>query len=273
MRKPLVSVIITTRNSAKTLGELLQSIRKQSYKHTEIIIIDNSSLDQTVEVAKYFTKKVFIKGPERSTQRNLGAKKSLGKYLLILDSDMVLTTNVVVECVEMMEADPKIKSLIIPEESFGEGFWAKTKAFERLLNQGENYFEAARFFPKKIFFEVGGYDEKITGPEDWDLPQRIARKHKTGRIKSKILHNEGKPTLLGLAKRKYYYGLSVHKYLKKQKLFLINTKTVYFLRPAFYRNWQNVLSHPFLSSGMLLMLFVETFGGGLGYLVGRIRNE
>ena len=152
------------------------------------------------------------------------------------------------------------------------GFWAKAKILEREIHQGENYFEAARFFPQKLFWEFGGYDETLTGPEDWDLPQRLAKKHRVGRIKSFILHNEGCPTLFKLAKRKYYYGLSAHQYLKKQKLPVFTSKTVYILRPAFYRNWRKLAGDPVISLSMVLMLFAETLGGGLGYLVGRIRN-
>lgn len=273
MKNPLVSIIITTRNSGKTMQQLLKSIKTQTYKSIEIIVVDNHSSDNTVITAKSFTKKVFSKGPERSVQRNFGAKKALGKYLLILDSDMKLSTNVVKECVEKLEKNERIKSLIIPEKSFGKGFWAKTKAFERKLNQGEDYFEAARFFPRMIFWEAKGYDENLTGPEDWELPQRIAKKYNQGRINSYIFHNEGCPTLWGLAKRKYYYGLSVHKYLRKQKLSFFSVKTVYFIRPAFYRNWQKLLFNPLLSSGMFLMLLMETLGGGLGYLVGRMKDE
>lgn len=273
MKIPLVSIIITTRNSGKTLQQLLKSIKNQTYKTIEVIVVDNHSSDNTADIARSFTEKVFLKGPERSVQRNFGAKKAIGKYLLILDSDMQLSINVVKECVEKLEKNKDIKFLIIPEKSFGKGFWTKTKAFERELNQGEDYFEAARFFSKKIFWEVEGYDENLTGPEDWDLPQRIIKKYKQERIKSVIFHNEGCPTLLGLAKRKYYYGLSVHKYLKKHKISPLNAKTIYCLRPAFYRNWQKILLNPKLSVGMFLMLLVETLGGGLGYLTGRVKNE
>lgn len=273
MKNSFVSVIITTRNSGKTIRQLLISIKNQTYKPIEIIVIDNNSSDKTIAIAKTYTKMVFLKGPERSVQRNFGAKYAQGKYLLILDSDMKLSCNVVNECVEKLENNKKIKALIIPEKSFGKGFWAKTKAFERELNQGEDYFEAARFFSKKIFWESNGYDESLTGPEDWDLPQRITKKYKQARINNYIFHNEGCPTLWGLAKKKYYYGLSVHKYLEKQNIFPINTKTVYFLRPAFYRNWQKILLNPLLSIGMFFMLVIETLGGGLGYIVGRLRNE
>lgn len=273
MHQLLVSVIITTKNSAKTLKPLLQSIKEQSYKPIEIIVVDNNSTDKTTEVAKCFSNKVFNKGPERSAQRNFGAQQSQGKYLLFLDSDMILTKDVVKECVMELEKSSSSQGLIIPEQSFGEGFWAKTKAWEREINRGEDYFEAARFFPREIFLRLGGYDEDLTGPEDWDLPQRLRKHYRVGRITSLIFHNEGCPTLIKLAKRKYYYGLSAHKYLAKQGIFPLNPKTVYLLRPAFYRQWKMIVTHPLTSLGMLVMLFFETVGGGLGYLVGRFRNE
>lgn len=272
MAKPLVSIIITTRNSAGTLTELLESIRKQSYANTEIIVVDNKSTDATRDVARRYTKLIFDKGPERSAQRNFGAQQARGKYLLILDSDMVLTKNVIKYCVELIEKDPDVKQIVIPEKSYGIGFWAKAKALEREINKGEFYFEAARFFPKQTFWEFGGYDEELTGPEDWDLSQRIGYVHKTGRIKSYIKHNEGKPTLLGFARRKYYYGISVHKYLQKQGKSAVSPTTIYFLRPAFYKNWRKIITNPFISLGMIVMLTFETIGGGLGFLVGRARK-
>jgi len=63
------------------IEDLLKSIKKQSYSPIETIIVDNSSIDKTVEIAKKYTKYVFTKGPERSSQRNYGAKKAKGKYL------------------------------------------------------------------------------------------------------------------------------------------------------------------------------------------------
>lgn len=271
MKYPLVSILITTLNSEKTLEKLLESIQGQSYNQIETIVVDNNSIDETQEIAKRFTQKVFVKGPERSAQRNFGAKKAVGKYLLILDSDMILTKDVVTECVAQLE-NKESEMVIVPEKSFGEGFWAKAKTLEREIHRGESYFEAARFFTRKVFWEAGGYDENLTGPEDWDLPQRLAKTHKVGRIKSLILHNEGHPTLLKLARRKYYYGLSAYKYLKKQRLPVFTPKTVYILRPALYRNWHKLIGNPVVSFGMFIMLLAETLGGGLGYLVGRIKN-
>ena len=61
----LVSIVITTRNSAQTLCTLLKSIKGQSYKSIEIIVVDNDSTDKTKEIAYRYTRKVYDKGPER----------------------------------------------------------------------------------------------------------------------------------------------------------------------------------------------------------------
>ena len=270
-KSTLVSVIITTKNEEAVIGDLLETIKKQTYKNFEIIVVDNNSTDKTVEIAKRYTKLVFNKGPERSAQRNFGVGKAKGEYVLILDADMQLSKRVLEECVEVAQRD-SFGAIVIPEKSFGRGFWTQFKIFEREFYEGEEDIEAARFFKKTLFKKFGGYDLSMTGPEDWDLPQKISKKYKISRIRSLILHNEGRHTLFGLVKKKYYYGLSAYKYLKKHKISIISPKTIYLLRPAFYRNWRKILSHPFLGLGMCIMLIAENLGGGLGYIVGRIRD-
>lgn len=273
MKNPLVSVITTTKNREKETERLLKSIKSQSYKNIEIVVVDNFSTDNTKEIAKKYTNSVYSKGPERSTQRNFAVEKAKGKYVLILDSDMILTPNIVSECVDVIQKNKNIGAIVIPEKSFGKGYWAKVKALEREMNVGEKYFEAARFFPKKVFLRHEGYDTTLTGPEDWDLPQRISKKMKIERIKAYIKHNEGKLTLLGLMKKKYYYGLSVHKYLKKQRMPVLGPKTVYFLRSGFYKNYKKLFKDPLVSFGLIVMLLFESIGGGLGYIVGRFIKQ
>ncbi len=272
-RKSLVSIVITTKNSAATIKRLLISISKQTYSQKEIIVVDNNSEDSTKQFAYLFTDKVYDRGPERSAQRNFGATKAKGNFFLFLDSDMVLTENVLKECVEKAnESKGNLGGIVIPEKSYGQGIWAKAKALERKINLGEPYFESARFIPRNIFLKFGGFDEEITGPEDWDLPQRIAKKYQILRIKSLILHNEGKLKLSTLYKKKFYYGLSAHRYLKKHNIPIIGRTTIYFLRPAFYRNWQLLFRSPSLTLAMIIMLSVELFGGGLGYITGRLKG-
>src|ERR1022692_5165255 len=94
----LVSVIVPTKNSAVTLEACLKSIKEQIYYPIELIVVDNHSSDATREIARQFTDKVFVKGPERSAQRNYGAASASGRYLLMVDSDMELDRKVVKAC-------------------------------------------------------------------------------------------------------------------------------------------------------------------------------
>lgn len=269
---PLVSVIITTKDEEVAIKSLLQSIKKQSYGNIEIILIDNNSTDKTKEIAKSLGSKVYSFGPERSAQRNYGAKIAKGKYLFFLDADMQLTKNIVKECVENSKG---IGGIIIPEVSVAIRFWEKVKAFERTFYNidGGYLIEAARFFNKKIFENMKGYDETITGPEDWDLTERIEKSgFKIGRIKKNIYHKEKIPSIATLLRKKYYYALSAHTYLSKHKVSVFNSKTVYFFRPVFYKNWKKILKYPILSSSLFILLFLEQIAGGFGYIRGRIKK-
>ena len=274
-RGQMVSVIITTKNEESIIARLIKSIKNQSYKYNEIILVDNKSWDATAGIAKKMGVKIYTFGPERSAQRNFGAKAALGEYLLFLDADMELTPDVLKSCVEICYKDKKIGGVIIPEVSIAHTFWEKVKAFERSFynESGDEVTDAARFFKKEAFQKVGGYDETITGPEDWDLPERIKKiGFKMGRATVTIYHHERISNPFILAKKKFYYALSLNKYLQKHKINAFSAKTIYFLRPVFYKHWEKLLAHPILTLGMILMFTLELLGGGLGYFVGRFKK-
>ncbi len=245
-----VSVIVTTKNEEMVIARLLNSLRKQSYKNKEVIVVDNHSTDKTVEVVKKMGTAVYSFGPERSSQRNFGAKHANGMYLLFIDADMELSQDVLKECVEICRENPKVGAVIIPEQSIGRTYWEKVKAFERSFynQEGDNTTDAARFFTKKAYLQAGGYDEAITGPEDWDLPESIKKLgFNIERINALIFHHEKINSLLDLARKKYYYALKSHRYLSKQNIPVFSPKTIYFLRPVFYKHFDKIFTHPALS--------------------------
>ncbi len=273
----LVSVIIPTYNEASVIKTLLLSLSKQSYKNIETIVLDDGSTDDTAEIAKTYTSRVYVREHvERSAQRNFGARQAKGEFLLFLDADMELTINVILDCVHTIEKNKKIGGIVIPEQSVARTFWEKVKAYERSFynEAGDKTTDAARFFRRQAFEKVRGYDESITGPEDWDLPESIKNKgYSIGRIKSRILHHERLFNPFTLMKKKYYYGLKSHRYFKKQNISIISPKTIYFLRPVFYRNWRKLISNPILSIAMIFMFSFELAGGGVGYLVGKYLHK
>lgn len=275
MKKQLVSLIITTKNEGQVIERLLSSIKKQTYRKIEIIVVDNHSIDKTKNIAKKYTKKVFTAGPERSAQRNYGARKSQGEYLFFLDADMEISPSVVQSCVKNIQKSKKIGMVVVPEVSIAKMFWEKVKTFERSFYQqsGDSQIEAERFFKSEIFNKLGGYDEKITGPEDWDLPEQLKKLgYLSTRIEDLIFHHERINSVWELGRKKYYYGLKSHTYISKNKVSVIGAKTIYFLRPVFYKQWKRLLSNPLMSSAMFFMLTIEQVCGGWGYLYGRYKK-
>lgn len=276
MAKPLVSVIIPAHNEAGVIAKNLQAIHNQTYPNWEIIVVDDASTDNTIALAKKYTPLVFARThAERSVQRNFGASKSKGEYLFFIDADMELTPTVLADCVAAIQADSHIGALALPEKPVANNFLEQVKAFERSFYsaKGDPDTDAARFFFRQAFFEAGGYDETLIGPEDWDLPETISELgYKIGRINTLINHYERVPSLFKLARKKYYYALTSHRYFTKHKLSLVGPKTIYLFRPVFYRNWRKLLSHPILTLGMFLVLTFEQFFGLAGFITGKLKQ-
>jgi glycosyltransferase involved in cell wall biosynthesis len=269
MPQSLVSIIVPTFNSSAVLDACLRSIKDQSYENIELIVVDNNSVDNTKSIAYRYTKNVFNRGPERSAQRNFGVAQSAGACVAIIDSDMVLSRDVVKSCVEEIECQTDLQGIIIPEESFGEGWWAKCKILERSFYVGVDWMEAARFFRKQAYEKTGGYNESMVSGEDWDLSQRVG---KIGRISNFIYHNEGKISLLKTIKKKYYYAQKFAHYvgsnqgeekLKKQTG-IVSRYYLYFANP------KKLFSNPLLGLSMIFMKTCEFGVGGLGYLIGKL---
>jgi glycosyltransferase involved in cell wall biosynthesis len=263
----LVSVIVPARNSSDTIGECLRSIRNQSYAPVELIVVDNGSTDATPQIAAGIADAVLDAGPERSAQRNAGARASHGAYLVFIDSDMLLRPEVVGDCVARAEAGAD--AVVIPELSFGDGFWARCKALERSCYHGDETIEAARFFRRESFFAVGGYDETIPfGPEDWDIHARVrAARGRIGRAAAVIDHDEGALQFRELLGRKYYYGKATARYIRNHGGLARRQLTV--LRPAFLRHWRRLARHPFTAVAMLVMKGCELSAGAAGLVVAR----
>ena len=130
--KSLVSIIVPTRNSAEFLENCLESIKNQSYKNIEVIVVDGNSKDKTIEIAKKYKTKIYNYSPrvklgtfDAPHKRNFGVKKAKGELVYYVDADMELSTNVIKDAVSLCIKG--YDAIIIPEDSFGIGIWAKAK--------------------------------------------------------------------------------------------------------------------------------------------------
>lgn len=266
MSNPLVSVIVTTRNNHDTLEACLVSIKRQTYTPLELVVVDNDSTDDTKDIAMRYTKQVYTKGPERSAQRNYAVTKAKGAYVLIIDSDMELGENVVRSCIDAVTGTVT-QAVIIPEESFGEGFWAQCKRLERSFYVGQDSIEAARFFERDIFDQVGGYSQEMTGGEDWDLSRRIASVTVIGRCDQFIRHNEGRLYFGKTARKMYYYAQHAAEYFAKNPTTSALTDQSGPLQryKLFFSSPGKLFRNPLLGIGMLMLKTTEYVSGGLGY--------
>jgi len=155
-----VTVVVPTRNSGATLRACLESIRSQSFPCT-LVVVDNGSTDATPLIANQLADLFLLVGPERSAQRNAGAAATASRIIGFVDSDMALSPTVIAEAVAAINAGAA--SVVVPEETVGEGFWADVSAYERSFYEGSETIEAPRFFPRNVFEDVGGFDEAMTG--------------------------------------------------------------------------------------------------------------
>lgn len=253
----VVSFVVPTRNSERTIRGCLASIRAQYLQPVELIVVDNASTDATFAEAAAVADRVITAGPERSAQRNIGASASRGDHIVFIDSDMVLEPEVASQVAAEFDRDPRLGGLVLPERSFGSGFWAECKVLEKRLYVGDSSVEAARAFRRRSFDEVGGYDTRLTGPEDWDLPDRIEEAGwSIGRIEARVHHDEGRLSLAETFRKKRYYGRTVFPYVARHGR--IGAQKV--ARSALFRQPSRFLREPRLSLGLLGLKAVEFTG-------------
>jgi glycosyltransferase involved in cell wall biosynthesis len=265
-----VSIIIPTKNSASTLEACLKSIKNQTYKNIEVIVVDNNSADNTKSIARKFTNLVFDKGPERSAQVNYGVTKANGEYVYKVDCDFIIDKNVVEECVqEILKGYDAIVVHNSPDETIS---WiAKIRKFEVDMYKYDITHSSARFVNKKVFKAVGGFDTSITAGEDYDFQNKLNRnRYKTGFIDEEALHI-GEPTNFWKHMKKYYeYGRDFRNYEQKNKIESKQQLTMF--RLVYFRNWKKFVNHPL--EGLLFIFYnlCKYSSGGLGMLQVKIES-
>lgn len=279
MNQPIVSVVVTTKNEELNIHRCLTSIYDQTYKNIDICVVDNKSNDRTFQIVQSLGIKFYTNGPERSAQRNFGLKcNPNAKYGMYIDADMILTNDLILQCVKQMEESPSnYLGIYIPEIVYGPSLFNKIRRFERGFYNG-TVIDAIRFFRMDAFFEVGGFDEKIFregSGEDWDFDKKIREiglvfcleqaenkkliiKKSTSidQLKAQkgyqfIIHNESKLKLIDYLKKKRYYARGFKGYISKwgssdpdiRKQFGIKYRLfIVFMEK---QKWKRLLTNPF----------------------------
>lgn len=271
---PLVSIIVPTKNSEQTISACIQSIKKQTYKHIECIIVDNHSSDDTQNLAKTHGVQVLVAGNERSSQRNTGAAYAHGEFLVFIDSDMELAPEVIEECVIITARNPATQAIVIPEDSFGTTLWATCKNFERSTYANTSWLHGARFFRSSAFTAISGFEKDMISAEDFDIHTKTVDTFGQSAIKYSsiaIRHNEGALTLGKLLRKKYYYGSTLHAYKKQSRnrqLLYVQANPIRRIA-LFFQNPEFLVKHPVIFIATCMMKMLEFCALALGYLAKR----
>jgi glycosyltransferase involved in cell wall biosynthesis len=207
----LVSVVVPTRDAAPTLRTCLQSIRAQTHPAIELIVVDNWSADGTWELALKLADVALRAGPERSEQRNAGVARARGEWVMWIDADMELCPDVVERALAAALTAGAV-GVFVPERSEGSGFWTRCRTLERSCYHGEPRIEAPRLLRKGDLERDGGFGTGA-GMEDAELRTRLlAAGVPLAWADALIVHHEGRLTLGGVARKRFYYGKSLPAY-------------------------------------------------------------
>jgi len=247
---PRAAVVVPTRNSAKTVEACLSSLRAQTVPLT-VVVVDNWSTDATQRIARDLASLMIVAGPERSRQRNVGARAVDAQILGFIDSDMTVPPTVVEEAVAAIDAGAG--AVIVPEVTSGSGFWARVRAFERSFYGGTTV-EAARFFRHDVFEACGGFDESLNAAEDWDLTIRAQAFGPIARIRSVILHHEGHVTYVAHCRKKGTYAAGLWRFVSLHGHLGLRTASdrLYLRAP-----WKLLWPHPILGAGVIALKMGE----------------
>lgn len=171
---PIVSVVVTSYNTKKYIIEALDSVFGQDYQNLEVIVVDDGSTDNTMEVLKYYPRKIKIIEEENKGQafaRNTGIKEARGEFIGLLDGDDMWTEYHISLGLKYLKDNQ--------EYDFVRG---KTRRFNVKDDGTKEIVESAfidmlvgaSFYRSKIFEKVGLFDEEMREGEDLDWFIRLA---------------------------------------------------------------------------------------------------
>jgi len=190
-RRPLVTITISTYNSEVTIDDVLNSLLQQKYplKLIEVIVVDDHSIDGTVNKIKRFMEEygnkfydfkliVHDRNYGVSKARNDGIKHARGKYIVILDSDVVLPPNAISSMVSFLESNPNVGCIqLLLEEDFPDIItrWRYEVDFGQIREI--TTCTASAMVRREVIEKAGLYDESMGPPftidEDLEFGARI----------------------------------------------------------------------------------------------------
>lgn len=187
---PLISVIIPAYNTQKTIQKTIESVLNQTFADFELLVIDDGSQDATLEVVERISDrrlKVFsYLNAGVSATRNRGLAKATGEFITFLDADDLWTPDKLQAQFEALQDNPQAAvayswtDYIDECDRFlypGSHVTANGDVYPKLLLSDFLENGSNALIRREALIDVGGFDESLCGPEDWDLFLRLAAQY------------------------------------------------------------------------------------------------
>lgn len=153
-----ISVILSTFNGEKYIIEQLESLRTQTRKIDEVIIIDDCSTDSTVPLIRKYIHQYELNWECKVNSKNIGWKKNFvsglkrtrGDYIFFCDQDDIWKTKKVEKCIEQMERNPEILLLVTDYDKLVYKRNGKTK----LVSSNKVITNAKKYLPQRNYLYV-----------------------------------------------------------------------------------------------------------------------
>lgn len=175
-----VSVIITCFNQEKYIGEAIWSVKNQTFKDWQCVIVNDGSTDGSEEkiLSSISGDSRFVyefqENKGAGAARNKGVSLSTGKYIANLDGDDMMASEYLERGVKAMDSDDSICVWWTRVMYFGTRngeFSTSYEGYRKLLKR--NSICGNIMFRKSDFDACGGYDETMKGLEDWEFLIRL----------------------------------------------------------------------------------------------------
>ena len=197
-----ISVIIPTHNRAHVLGRAIESVLAQTFKASEIIIVDDGSIDATTELVRSRFPEchyVYQDNQGVSSARNHGIRIASGDWLAFLDSDDEWLPDKF--AAQRIELSKNTQRRLCHTEEIWVRNGKRVNAMRKHAKSGGYIFKqclplcvispSATMIHKSIFEEIGIFDESLPACEDYDMWLRICSRESVGFVEEAQIKKYG----------------------------------------------------------------------------------
>jgi FkbM family methyltransferase len=187
---PLVSVVMPAYNAQDCIARAIESVLIQNYRNFELIVVDDGSTDRTADNVRGFKdqriKYFFKEKGGVASARNFGVKKSGGSFIVMLDSDDMMTPDYIARHLQVFERHPE-SDMVYCDDMLMDDQYKPIRVINRPVYPDQNTLISNLFrcgFPvvpfrtcirKNVFDKIGLYDEQLIIAEDYDMMRRFAQ--------------------------------------------------------------------------------------------------